>query len=184
LNLRLRGATSIARISAIGAGASWKDHHELMTVPAFLRASLAAALALTALSACAPTLSERGYFPDPTKTQAIGIGVDTKETIADRLGTPTFESPFNPDVWYYVSQTQEKVSWHEPHVTGEKVIVVKFDDNDRVKSVGHLNQSAMHDVVLVKRTTPTLGHKLSIWEQLFGSIGRLPAGQRQQSPGH
>lgn len=156
-----------------------------MTVPAFLRAALVAAVSLAALSACAPTMSERGYFPDPTKTKAIDVGVDTKETISDRLGTPTAESPFNPDVWYYISQTQEKISWHEPRVTSESIIVVKFDQNNRVKSVSHIDKSAMHDVVLVKKTTPTLGHKLSFWEQLFGSVGRLPASQQQQqTPGH
>ena len=140
---------------------------------------LAMALTLAAgLSACAPTISQRGYFADPTRTQAISVGVDTKQTISDRLGTPTVKSSFNTDTWYYISATQEQVIWYEPWTTKENIIEVTFDDDDHVKDVKRYSEADMHRVDPVKATTPTRGRELSFWEQMFGNIGRsaLPAG--------
>jgi outer membrane protein assembly factor BamE (lipoprotein component of BamABCDE complex) len=147
------------------------------------------ALALTlvaGLSACAPTISQRGYFADPTRTQAISVGVDTKQTISDRLGTPTLRSSFNTDTWFYVSATQEQVIWYEPWTTKEDIIEVTFDDDDRVKDVKRYNEADMHRVDPVRAVTPTRGRELSFWEQMFGNIGRQPlggAGQGNQGPG-
>jgi outer membrane protein assembly factor BamE (lipoprotein component of BamABCDE complex) len=152
-------------------------------MPHVLKLNIAAVSLLAAgLTACAPTISQRGYFPDPTRTQAIAVGVDTKQTISDRLGTPTLQSAFDPDVWYYVSQTQLQVVWYQPWVTKEDVIEVRFDDQDRVASVTRLNEADMHKVEPVKRITPTRGRELTFWEQMFGNIGhQLPGVQNQEN---
>ena len=123
---------------------------------------------------CAPTQSARGYFADPTLTGAISPGVDTKETIEDRLGTPTLRSAFDPNIWFYVSQTQQQVVWYEPVTTKQAIIKVTFDDQDRVAAVQRVDQTAMHKVHPVSKSTPTRGRELSFWEQMFGNVGRLP----------
>lgn len=145
------------------------------------------ALALTlaaALCACAPTISQRGYYPDPTRAQAISVGVDTKQTISDRLGTPTLKSSFNTDTWYYVSATQEQVIWYEPWTTKENIIEVSFDDDGHVANVKRYSEADMHKVDPVPEVTPTRGRELSFWEQMFGNIGRtLPGMNQQQNQG-
>lgn len=140
-------------------------------------------LTAVAASACAPTVSQRGYFADPTRTEAISVGVDTKQTISDRLGTPTLRSSFDPDTWYYISQTQEQVVWYEPWTTKQDIIEVKFDEQDRVRNVARLDETAMHKVHPTKQTTPTRGRVLSFWEQMFGNVGRMPMGGGDQGPG-
>ena len=140
-------------------------------------------LVIAGLAACAPTISQRGYFPDPTRTQAISVGVDTKQTISDRLGTPTLQSAFDPNVWYYVSQTQLQVVWYQPWVTKEDVIEVKFDDQDRVKDVRRLTEADMHKVEPVKQVTPTRGRELTFWEQMFGNIGHNLPGVENENNG-
>ena len=146
-------------------------------------AGLALALTIAAgLSACAPTISQRGYFPDPTREQAISVGVDTKQTISDRLGTPTLKSAFDPDTWYYVQSTQEQVIWYEPWTIEEKIIQVNFDDDGRVASVKRYSQADMHKVDPVPEVTPTRGRELSFWEQMFGNIGRTLPGTGTQGP--
>jgi outer membrane protein assembly factor BamE (lipoprotein component of BamABCDE complex) len=146
-------------------------------MPSAPKLNLAAAfLATAAIAACAPTISQRGYFPDPTRTQAISVGVDTKQTISDRLGTPTIKSDFLPDTWYYVSSTQEQVVWYEPWTIKQNIIEVTFDDEDRVKDVKRYTEADMHKVEPVSRVTPTRGRELTFWEQMFGNIGRAPLG--------
>ena len=135
-------------------------------------------------SGCAPTESSRGYFADPARAEAISVGVDTRQTIADRLGTPTLRSAFDPNIWFYVSQTQQQVVWYEPVTTKQDIIKVTFDDRGRVTAVEHVDQAAMHHVHPVAEVTPTRGRELSFWEQMFGNIGRMPVSPAgEQGPG-
>lgn len=134
------------------------------------------AAGLTLSTACAPIISHRGYFADPRKSQAISVGVDTKETIQDRLGTPTQIATFDPDTWYYISSTEHVVSWQRPKTVNQSIIAVAFDADGKVKDVKRMDKVPSRKVALVSRITPARGRELSFWEQIFGNVGRMPQG--------
>jgi outer membrane protein assembly factor BamE (lipoprotein component of BamABCDE complex) len=125
-------------------------------------------------AACAPIVSHRGYFPDPRKTDAIKAGVDTKETIQDRLGTPTQMATFDPNTWYYISATESLVAWHAPRIVKQSVIAIQFDADGKVKDVKRMDDVRPRQFAMVQRITATRGRTLSFWEQMFGNVGRLP----------
>ena len=69
------------------------------------------AVAAVALMGCTPTISQRGYLPDPAAEASIKVGTDTKTSIQKLLGDPSTSATFNEDAWYYVSSTERQVAF-------------------------------------------------------------------------
>ena len=65
------------------------------------------------------------------------------------------------------------MAFFEPEILERNVLVVSFTDDGRVdeKKVYTLNDS--REVDPVDRVTPTEGKTLSVFQQLFGNIGRF-----------
>lgn len=144
--------------------------HNSLVLFAFL------ALVFAALNACVPTVSQRGYLPDPERAQTITPGKDTKVTINEKWGTPSTISTFDDNTWYYISSKQREEAFFLPETVEQKITAVEFDADGKVKGVTEHDISEAQDVNIVGRTTPTRGRELSFLEQIFGNIGRVGAG--------
>ena len=131
-------------------------------------------LAGVSTSACAPIVSHRGYFADPRKTDAVSVGVDTKASVQDRLGTPTQMATFDPNTWYYMSSTEHIVAWSRPKTINQTVLAVTFDSDGKVSDVKKLDKVPARHLAMVSRATPTRGRELTVWEQILGNVGRMP----------
>ncbi|MFA5123287.1 outer membrane protein assembly factor BamE [Zavarzinia sp.] len=142
------------------------------TQPIFAAAVLAAGLAV---GACTPTIDERGWRPDETAITAIRPGVDNKESVARLLGTPSTVSNFDDSSWYYISETTQRVAFRREEVTDQGVLVVQFDQAGNVTEVSRLKAEDGKQVAMNPEKTPTLGSELSLWQQLFGNLGRFNA---------
>ena len=140
-----------------------------------LRLSAAAVLALTAAAACAPVQTYNGFRPDRNDVAIPDPqpGVDTRETIRQRFGSPSTTAVFDQTVWYYVSSVQERVAFYNPHTTARSVMVVRFD-GDTVASVEKFGLERGRIVAYADQETPTRGRELSVLEQLLGNVGQTP----------
>ena len=58
-----------------------------------------------------------------------------------------------------------------------RIVAIEFDDGGTVSNVEEYDLADGRNVNLVGRETPTRGRELTILEQLFGNIGRLPTEQ-------
>lgn len=132
---------------------------------------LLTALAVCALSACTPTTSTNGVFLSPDDVQKVQPGA-SRTDVLQALGTPTTTAVFDDNVWYYVGMKTEKKAFLDPKVTARKVYEVKFAEDGTVASLQEVEQDAL-DVPIVRRTTPTSGHDLTVAQQLLGNIGRF-----------
>src|SRR3712207_2187741 len=96
-------------------------------------ALIAAALvaAPLALGACAPVSSSHGFQALDVKPTDLKVGEDTKSTTLERLGSPSARSTFDPNVWFYVSQSVNQVAFYKPRVTQREVVAVSFDEIGR-----------------------------------------------------
>lgn len=139
--------------------------------PRFRGPLLAVALAFAA--ACAPTLDQRGYVPSPGDVASIELGIDTRDSILERLGTPSATATFSADSWYYISRTTETVAFLSPKVLDQQVVAVDFDADGTVVDVRRYTLDDANRVVPVDRVTPTRGRELGIIEQLIGNVGRF-----------
>ncbi len=138
-----------------------------------------------ALGGCAPLRQTNGYQAIDHKPQDIKVGVDTRSTVLDALGSPSAVSTFDPNVWYYISQNTDQIGYHNTHVTRRTVVSITF--NKESEQVTAVNDLALKDGKIIAyntRETPTRGREMSIIEQLLGNVGRgglLP--QQDPTPG-
>ena len=137
---------------------------------------------VVALAACAPRIDQRGNLLDPDAVLAVKPGEQTKEQVAQLLGTPSTVATFNDKIWYYVSKRTSTTAFFEPSITDQQVVVIKVNDSNVVENVQLLGMDDAYEIEPVARTTPTYGQRLTILQQLFGNIGRFTKGETK--PGY
>lgn len=195
LKSQLGTARSLARRYRIGYPVIQSETYKDMvihmrsvttTVKSVALAALTGAMAF-GLSACNPTLRSHGYVPSSEqKPQAIEPGVDTKATVLARLGNPSTRGTFEIDTWYYMSSVRQRLAYLRPVVEERQVTAVIFNDDGQVQAVAEYGLEDGRIVNFVGRETPTRGRQLSVLEQVFGTIGRLPTDRltgQQNVPG-
>jgi outer membrane protein assembly factor BamE (lipoprotein component of BamABCDE complex) len=139
------------------------------------RTAVAAALLVSVfvIGACAPTVDSTGHQVRPEALAQLKPGVLTRDDVRRLLGSPSSVAPFEPNVWYYIGEKQETVAFFNPTVLERHVLIVNFDENGVLQSVGNLDVADGAPITPVSRETPTKGQELTIMEQLLGNLGRF-----------
>ena len=149
-----------------------------------LPGALGLALAGGALAGCVSTVEQHGFIPDEGQTVDVKLGEDTKSSVIARLGNPSTVATFDPNVWYYISDTKARRTYQHPRSITRSVTAVRFGDADVVSEVKTYGLADGKVIDYASRETPTRGRELTIIEQLFGNIGRLPGqSPNEQGPG-
>ena len=130
-------------------------------------------LLVLTLAACAPRIDIRGNLPDEEVLAEVIPGKMVKDEVAELLGAPSTVTMFTGESWYYISEKTESLAFFEPEVTERKVVIVKFTDKGVVDNVKKLDVTKGERIEPVERTTPTAGNDFTIFEQLFGNIGKF-----------
>ena len=150
-----------------------------------MRASrLAPLLAMAALiAACSPIVDSRGNLPETEDVEKIRVGASTKDEVSTVLGSPSSVATFDPNTWYYISKRTETVAFFRPDVLDQKVLTIRFDEAGLVKEVSQTGKDAAEAIDPVDRVTPTSGQSFSIFQQLFGNLGRFGDAPPKRRPG-
>ena len=159
-----------------------------------MRVVVTAALLGAALLAtgCNPTLRTHGYVPTAdAKPQAINPNTDTKATVLASLVSASIEGTFDEadetDTWYYINQVRERYAYLRPQIQDQRVTAITFNADGQVTRVAEYGIEDRRVVNYSDRETPTRGRELSVLEQIFGTIGRIPTdrigGNQQNVPG-
>ena len=142
-------------------------------------------VSVAGLSACAPTISHHGYMAvDAAPSKDIKAGDDIA-VVQDKLGSPSQTSTFQPNIWYYIDQTNQKMTYKPNVVIQRQVTVIVFDkDMKKVASVKTLALADGIDISPNPNETPTRGRSLTALEQILGTVGRQRiAREEDQNPG-
>ena len=142
-----------------------------------------AVLAAASLSACVPIKDTRGYVPDEEKVADIKVGQDTKETVQQKLGTPSSTAAWGDPTWYYISVEQERYAFFTPDVTKREILAVQFTDAGKVAELRNYGIEDGQVVALVDRETPSRGKEMSFLQQVFGNLGGPSASTGSSGPG-
>lgn len=145
-------------------------------------AALALLLAATTLSACANIVGgsgtslsgvtrtyQRGYVLSEGALDQVPVG-SSQEQVLLVLGTPSTVATVNGQVFYYISQTAQKVAFLKPEITEQKVLAIYFDKNNRVSRIAQYGLKDGKVFDFVSQTTPTSGEDLSLVQQLIGLV--------------
>jgi outer membrane protein assembly factor BamE (lipoprotein component of BamABCDE complex) len=147
------------------------------------RLLLGSVFVLAGLAACAPIRDVRGYVPDEQSVADIKIGQDTKDTVQQKLGTPSSTAAFGDPTWYYISVEQERYAFFTADVTKREILAVQFNEGGKVAEVRNYGIEDGQVVALVDRETPSRGKELGFLQQIFGNIGGPSAGTAASGPG-
>lgn len=126
-----------------------------------------------ALSGCSPKIHHQGKAIEQSELDQIKVKQHSKEDVARILGSPTMQSMFQDDRWYYFSKTTETTAFLKPVASEQNIYVVNFDRSGKVSEIKHLNLENSQDVAYVGRETPTTGQDTSMLQQVFGNFGRI-----------
>ena len=132
-----------------------------------------ATVALGGLSACSPITSYSGFQAIDSDPKDVKIGTDTKSIVRAKLGSPSVQSTFDPNVWFYMNQIKQREAFRKPVVTARSITAIAF--NKETELVETVNVYGLKDGKVIAyntRETPTRGREMTVLEQLLGSVGR------------
>jgi outer membrane protein assembly factor BamE (lipoprotein component of BamABCDE complex) len=129
---------------------------------------------------CAPTVRVHGYVPSEADVAQVRPGIDTYESIEEKLGRPSSSGLLEDRTWYYVQSTVETYTYNPPEVIDRTVLAVTFSDSGTVTGLAKYGLEDGRIVNLTARTTETGGRQLGILEQLFGNLLNVDAEQFNQ----
>jgi len=143
--------------------------------------ALAAALAL-GLGACAPTINNNGFVMDEDALAQIRPGEQTREQVAQMLGSPSSVAVFDDQTWLYIHRRTSQTAFFNPTTLEQDVIAITFDrSSGTVTEVRRLSLADGQNIEPVDRVTPSPGKEMGIMQQFLGNLGRFnPAQGRAQ----
>ncbi len=141
-----------------------------------LRVSAAAVFLAASAAACSPVQTHNGFTPERNDVAIPEpqVGVDTRDTITQRFGSPSSTAVFDQTSWYYISATQERVGFRRPQVVDRTVLAIKFGADGTVSEVSRYGMRDGRVIAYNGEATPTRGRELGFLEQIFGNIGSSP----------
>lgn len=134
-----------------------------------------AGIAALGLGGCAPVRTHQGYVIDADLVNSVQPGVDTRQSVLDTLGTPSFTTQFGKGQWFYLARDSRNLAYHKPKAVSQITLRVSFDDKGTVTRIDRTGIDQVVRLNPTKRTTPTLGAKRGFFQSLFGNIGTVGA---------
>ena len=139
--------------------------------------------AAVAIAGCDNTVDQRGFAATPGSVEKLEVGAQSREDVVRLIGSPSAVATFNPNIWYYISETQEYWAFTKPKISAQKVIQVTFNDDGRVSAIKNYDLNDAQDIQMVQRITPTSGKELTILEQVLGNVGKFTGPKKESAPG-
>lgn len=133
-------------------------------------------LALLTLTACTAFTRNHGYIPRDDEISAISVGVDTRETVATAIGTPTAGGVLSQSGYYYVRSAFRHYGPLAPQEISREVLAINFSDAGTVSNISRYGLDDGRVVVLSRRVTTDNVRDTTLIRQLMGNFGRLNVG--------
>lgn len=131
---------------------------------------------LVGLSACVSQTRNHGYLPSEQDLSEIVIGVDSRETVADLVGTPTTAGVLSAGNFYYVGDTTVTRGWRAPKIVDRQIVAITFDEAGIVQNVTRYGLEDGRVVPIVRRVTESTDGDISFVRRLFGNVGGIDTG--------
>lgn len=138
-----------------------------------LSAIAAVSTAVAVVAACTPRYNTHGDHVEADRLALIHPGSQSRDEVAQILGSPSSTSVFGEESWYYISDVVETRSIFSRKVTERQVVTVRFDQQGVVKETDMFGLDRGQEVALVERETPSFGESTNFFTDLLGNLGRF-----------
>ncbi len=135
----------------------------------------AAVLLCASLAACTATFRNHGYVPLEEDLSQITVGVDTRDTVSELVGTPSSAGVLNEGGYYYVQSRVRHFAWQKPEIIDRQVVAISFTNAGIVENIGRYTLQEGQVVPLARRITRN-GQDVSFIRKLVANLGSFSAG--------
>lgn len=143
------------------------------------RFGLALLLAGT-VSACTTSYRNHGYVPSEDELAEVIVGVDTRDTVAETVGTPSSGGLLSDSGYYYVRSRVRHQGLREPKVVERQLVAISFTSNGVVENIERFELEDGQPVRLTRRVTESSIRDQGLLRQLLGNLGNFNPGQLLQ----
>lgn len=130
-------------------------------------------LALALVTGCSGINDTRGSMPDRDLISELRPGVHRREDVAALLGSPSTVATFDKNIWYYIGKTTHQFAFFDAETKDQQVLIVSFGEEGTLQDVRRLGLEDSQSVAMVGRATPTAGETMSVFQQIFGNMGKF-----------
>ena len=129
------------------------------------------------IAGCTTQIRNQGYIPADEEISALVVGVDTRDSVFEALGTPTTYGMLEEDQAYYVRSRFERIGTRAPKEIERKVLALAFDQDGVLTALGQYSLTDGQVVVLNTDVTESGIESLGMFKSIVASIGRPTASQ-------
>ncbi len=125
-------------------------------------------------------LVHNGNIPSAEKIAQVSVG-QTKEEVADILGTPSSVANFDDNTWIYMSSTVKKVAFFRPKIMDRDILTIRFDKQGKVAKIDQLNQKDGKTIDIDTEQTEVEEEDVGFFKKYFGGVGAyMPIGPSKE----
>ncbi len=135
------------------------------------------ALGFVALTACSATYQNHGYVPLEDDLQQLVVGVDTRATVDDVIGTPSVSGMRDGGDYYYVRSRVREYGMFRPEEVERQVLAISFAEDD---TIANIERFALADGIIVplsRRVTDSSVVDNGFLRQILGNFGNIDPSQ-------
>ena len=125
------------------------------------------------VAACSPTFRNHGYVPPEEDLAELVVGIDTRATVEDLVGTPTSGGVLEGGDYYYVRSRVRTFGPRRPEVVERQVLAITFDAEGVLQNIERFGLEDGRVVALSRRVTESGVTDTTFLRQLLGNIGRI-----------
>ena len=137
---------------------------------------IGAVICLLALMGCSSVYRNHGYVPKEEDLSEIVVGVDTRDTVAEVVGSPSAGGVLDSSGYYYVQSRVRHFAYRRPEVVSREVLAITFDNAGVVRNIERFGLEDGQVVPLARRVTETGSQDNGFLRQLLRNLGNFAAG--------
>ena len=136
-----------------------------------IKSAVIAAGIMVVLGACTSQYRNHGYVPTEEDLAEITVGVATRDTVAETVGTPSASGVLDSSGYYYVRSRVRHYGARKPEVVERRIVAITFDNRGVVRNVEEYALEDGQAVPIARRITDNDLNNQSILGQLLKNIG-------------
>lgn len=138
--------------------------------------ALFAAVVALGLAACSATYDNHGYVPTDGDLAEITPGRDTRETVAETVGTPISSGVIRDEAWFYTAYRVRNFAYQAPEVVERDILAISFDDRGVVTNIERFGLEDGRVVQLSRRVTTSSVQDVGFLRSILSNFGRINLG--------
>lgn len=141
-----------------------------------LRNAVVAAALAVVVSGCTSVYRNHGYVPVDEDLAKIRLGVDTRESVIEAIGSPGASGVLNESGYYYVATRFRHSGLREPRPVSRELLAISFDTRGIARNIERYGLEDGRVIPLERRVTDTGASDSTFIRQLLGNLGRIGPG--------